>query len=250
MKLFSLHRRPAHCRPRSFARLAAGLSVVCLSAACLLLPLSSCSSGQQLLYSVADGDRTCTVYGSNGRPSRIAVSQNGETIWDKKVKVEKSVGALGGSYGFAVLDLNFDGKNDLKIAVEASGDQLTERVFLQTENGEYEESDAFEGLYTLGAYPAEQAVFSFTQSYEVEQAAGSEPESYVSTDTTTAYVWKNGALAPYRRLSLTYYSSQNVYCLSVSDFNETIGAFLEPDDSWLTPQEYAATDFSLLYYFR
>lgn len=236
--------------PRTRAGQAARLLTCGLLALCLLLPLASCSSEQQLLYSVADGDRTCAVYGKNGRPTRIAVSQNGEVIWDQTVRVDASVGDLGGDYGFAVIDLNFDGKNDLKIAVEASGEQLTERVFLQTSGGEYEETDAFEGLYTLGTYPEEQAVFSYTHSYRIEPATDSDPETYITTDTTTAYTWKNGSLAPYRRISLTYYSAQDVYRLSVSDFNELINDFLDPDDNWISPQEYAEMDFSLLYYFR
>ena len=236
-------RRPGALRP---AALLAGLALLL---ACLL-PLASCSSGQQLLYSVADGDRTCQVYGKNGRPGRIAVCQGSTQIWETKVKVEKSLGALGGDYGFAVLDLNFDGRNDLKIAVAAAGDQRTERVFLQTEDGSYEESDLFAGLYTLGTNSEEQAVFSFTQSYQHEDAVGDYPESYITTDTTTGYVWKDGTLAPYRRISLTYYSADDIYCLSVSDFNELLGEFLDPDDKWLSRQEYSQTDFSFLYYFR
>lgn len=235
---------------RRSTRLAVGFFGICLLLFCLLLALTACSSEEQLLIRVDDGDRICEVYGKNGRPTRIAVSCDGEQLWGKNIKVEKSVGALNGNYGFAVLDLNFDGRNDLKIAIAASGEQLTERVFLQTEDGGYEESDLFEGLYTLGTNPSQQEVFSFTHSYEIEGAVGEEAETYISTDTTTAFVWKNGSLAPFRRVSLTYYSAQDVYCLSVSDFNETVGAFLEPDDKWLSPQEYAGTDFSALYYFR
>ena len=106
------------------------------------------------------------------------------------------------------------------------------------------------GLYTLGTNPEEQAVFSFTQSYQHEDAVGDYPESYITTDTTTGYVWKDGTLAPYRRISLTYYSADDIYCLSVSDFNELLGEFLDPDDKWLSRQEYSQTDFSFLYYFR
>lgn len=216
---------------------------------CSLLSAVSCASGSRLLYSIPDGDRVCEIYGNDGRPAYISVTQNGTQIWKKELKVKKSVGEQGGTYGFEVLDLNFDGRNDLKIAIDANGEQLTELYFLQTEDGSYQKTDLFSGLYTVGVNPGEQAIFSFSHTYQTGKAENN-TEVYISTDTTTAYVWKDGVLKPYRRVSLTYYSAQDIYQYSVSDYSDVTNNFLDPDDKWLSPKEYLNADLSFLYYFR
>ena len=222
-----------------------------LIAGCLL-PFSSCASGSQLLYSVTDGDRTFEIYGSDSRASRIRVTdQDGNQLWQTKVKAKKSVGEQNGTYGFQILDLNFDGYNDLKIAVDASGEQLTEICFLQDpKTGKYHRSDAFSGLYTVGVDPKQHAIFSFSHTRVDEEAIGDDPATYTLTDTTTAYVWEDGKLVPYRRMSLIYYSETDSYCYTVSDYSNVINDFLEGSDRWLSPKEYESTDFSLLYYFK
>ena len=215
-----------------------------------LFSLASCAASAPL-YTQTDGARTYAIYGSGKRPTRILVTENGNTVWEQRVTVKKAVGERNGTYGFAVLDLNFDGYADIKIAIDGKDDQLTERVFLQIpETGSYAESELFKGLYTLGTDPTQQAVFSFTHqtsySKDYEEGKG----IYISEDVTTAHIWENGVLVPYRRVSLTYYSERNVYIYSVSDYNETDGTFYDSDDKLIYPDQFEKTDFGFLYYFR
>ena len=228
---------------------------ISLLLAAILLALSLCSlaacGASTLLRSLSDGTRTYELYGRGSKPARILVTENGETVWEERISVKKSVGDRNGTYGFDILDLNFDGYTDIKIAVDGKDDQLTERIFLQSPFDQtYEESDLFDGLYTVGVDEKQEAVFSFTHkttySKDYEEGKG----IYVSADTTTAYFWGNGVLVPYRRVSLTYYSERNLYIYSVSDYNEEEGRFFDSDDRYIYPDEYEKTDFSFLYYFK
>lgn len=228
------------------------LSVLLATAllAASLFSFVSCAATAPL-YSVTNGARTYEIYGKFKKPSRIVVSENGSPVWEQKVNVKKAVGERNGTYGFAVLDLNFDGYADIKLAIDGKDDQLIERVFLQNpESGSYEESDLFEGLYTLGTDATQKAVFSFTHktsySKDYEEGKG----IYISEDATTAYLWENGALVPYRRATLTYYSERNVYIYSVSDYNSAEGTFYDSDDKRIYPDQFDQADFGFLYYFR
>lgn len=222
-----------------------------LLAAALLCSLSSCAK-KELLYSVEDGDRTVEILGGS-RASYISVKQDGKEIWQTRVYSDRTVGQRNGTYGFRLMDLNFDGRNDLVIAITADGDEVTEQVFLQTADGSYRASSAFDGKHTLAVDARQELVFGFTHTEETIRDAETGATARVTTDRATAYSWQGGGLEPRRYVSLTYYSANEQsrrYRYSVADFDETVGAFESPYDRWMSETEYEQADFEGLYYFR
>ena len=60
-------------------------------------------------------------------------------------------------------------------------------------------------------------------------------------------------LTPKMRISLSYYSENNVYCSSVAYYNEATGKFeedYEKEHWYFSEAERQAQDFSGLYYFK
>ena len=75
-----------------------------LITASLLLSLAACS-GERYdgLYAVDDeSGLTFTVRGSGSRPKQISVKRGEELLFTTKVKIPKSIGRLGGDYGFSI----------------------------------------------------------------------------------------------------------------------------------------------------
>lgn len=219
-----------------------------LSLLLLLLALPSCASSEPL-YSVTVGDRVYAVTGG-AKPNRITVTQNGERVWSQRVSVKRSVGDQSGTYGLVVSDLNFDGLADITISTSKDGDVLTNLCFLQTADGAYEKNETLSKLCNVRVNTTYSCLLTFSHTYSEDKAYTDAPAEYTSTDTTTAYMWKDGALTPYRRASLTYYSGHDIYCYSLSDYLESTGEFHDPDDEWFSPEKYKTRDFSFLYYFR
>ncbi len=225
------------------------VTLALLAAVLLISALASCTASAPL-YSTEVGTRTYAVHGGN-RPNRIVVSEGGVTVWESKVSVKKTVGDRNGTYGLEILDLNFDGRSDIKLITDVDGSVMANVCYLQQEDGSYALSDALSALCNVGIDSEKKAVFSFAHGYSEDKKEYLDaPPSHISTDVTTAYTWENGALKPYRRVSLTYYSEQDVYCYSVSDYSDELEDFRDPDDTWLTPQEFQTKDFGFLYYFR
>ena len=225
-------------------RLLCGLSA--LLAMLFLLP--SCAK-KDLLYSVTDGDRTIAVLGGS-RAGYLSVSENGTEIWQTRIYSDRTVGSRNGTYGLRLLDLNFDGRNDLVIAISADGDAVTEQVFLQTANGSYQASSAFDGKCNLAADARQELVFGFAHTEQTEQDADTGKINRVTTDRSTAYSWQGTTLEPRRYVSLTYYSERDLYCYSVADFDASLGTWEQSDDRWMSPDEYEQESFSGLYYFK
>ncbi len=233
MKAFSLHRLTA-----------------ILLLLCSLLSLSACGKGS-LLYEVELNGHRLQVMGGNRPRSLQVCNADGALLWEESVKVDRSVGNRFGTYGLQLLDLDFDGYSDILLVTAANGDVETNACYLyDSATGTYRYNDPLSQLTTVRPNTDYNTIFSFSHTRTDTPAYKDVPASYVTVDTTTAYVWKNGNLIPYRRVSLTYNSEHQKYILSTSDYSELIYDFLDPDDVWYTPEEYAATDFSLLYYFR
>lgn len=215
----------------------------------LIATLASCASATPL-YSTTDGARAYAVHGGS-RPKRIRVSENGETVWDTRVSVKKTVGEQNGTYGLEILDLNFDGLNDIKLTTSVEGSMMTNACYLRVANGGYEYSEELSKLCNVKTDAEQKAIFSFSHTYSADDQEYSDAKpSHTWSDITTAYVWEDGALKPYRRVWLTYYSEHDVYCYSISDYSDVTEEFLDPDDTWMTLAEYQKTDFGFLYYFR
>ncbi len=223
-----------------------------LSLLLLLLALPSCASSEPL-YSVTVGDRVYAVTGG-AKPNRITVTQNGERVWSHRVSVKRSVGDQNGTYGLVVSDLNFDGLVDITISTSKDGDVLTNLCFLQTADGAYEKHEALSKLCNVRANTTSPCVLTFSHTYSEDKAYTDAPAEYISSDIATSYIWKDGALMPYHRVALTYYSGHDIYCFSSSDYLEDFGEFYDSDDEWLSPAEKTKWESSntakQLYYFR
>ena len=229
-------------------------SILCLLALLMLLSFAACGKEQyDLVYAVDQDQLAYCVRGSEKRAKQIVVKMGEEILWSEKVKVDKDVGRQGGTYGFSVLDLNFDGHKDFMIANDVAGDCISYICWLwNTEKNTFEKSEALTGLCNVKTDENLKAVFGFSHRFEREEAYLDVPETTVSTDTATKYIWKDGVLTPEIRVSITHYSETAKYLYSVAYYDENTKKF-EDDYSkerWMTAEEYREQDFSFLYYFK
>lgn len=214
--------------------------------------LVGCAKEQHdLLYQTEENGVTYCVRGSGTRAKQVVVKEGADVVWSQKVKVSSAVGTRGGSYGFEVLDLNFDGHDDFMIANDHAGESTSYLCWLwDTEKSTYVQSKELSGLCNVKTDEKLKAVFSFSHTYQSEEAYLDVPASSISTDSSTKYQWKDGVLLPKIRVSITYYSENDKYCYSVAYYDEALGKFEDSDDKWLTPEEYKTYDMSFLYYFK
>lgn len=231
------------------------IALLLLFAIALLSFVSCAKERYDALYVVDDNDNglTFSVRGSGTRAKQITVKRGEDLLWAKKVSVKKDVGTLGGHYGFEVLDLNFDGSTDFMIVNEVAGDCRSYICFLwDAEKGDYIQSKELTGLCNVKADGERKAIFGFTHTYETEEAYADVPASSITTDAATKYVWKEGALTPEIRVSVTFYSETDRYLYSVAYYDEETKEWNEAYDTerWFTPEEYARQDLSFLYYFK
>ncbi|MBE6634258.1 MAG: hypothetical protein E7620_07975 [Ruminococcaceae bacterium] len=215
----------------------------------LLLPLSACAS--KAIHSVTVDGKCYEALGGS-LPKKLRVSENGKTIWQERVKTDKTLSdAALPDFGFAVIDLNFDGYADIRQITHVEGEMTSNVCFLyDPATNTFLPNEPLGELCNVMPDPEKKVILSFTHQRTDFPAYTDAPSSYKTCDTTTAYYWKNGNLIPYRRISLTYSSEHNIYMLSISDYVEEIFQFLDPDDTWYTPEELEKLDLSGLYYFR
>ncbi len=220
---------------------------------CLLLSAASCGGERydSLYYIDHEDGLTFGLRGSGTRPKQVVVKRGEELLWSERVKVSKEVGSLGGTYGFDCPDLNFDGHPDIVLASGIAGDQVSNLCWIyDVEKETYTLSEELSALYNVRANAELEAVFSFLHTYKAEEAYLDAPASHQWTDAATKHIWVDGALTPDIRVSITYYSEPDRYCYSVAYYNADSEDFDQPDDTWLTPEEYKALDMSFLYYFK
>ena len=95
---------------------------LCSFILCILLLLPLCTScvweRHTLLYEVEQNGITVSARGKGERVKQIVVKENGKAIWSKSVQADKRMGKIDDAYGLSVQDLNFDGYDDVLIAVE------------------------------------------------------------------------------------------------------------------------------------
>ena len=215
----------------------------------LILPLfAACTERFELLYEVEANGLTFSARGSGDRVKQVVVKENGKVIWSKRVRTDKKMEKIDQTYGLIVEDLNFDGYDDILIAIEGEDDLIRYDCYLRAgEASKYELNEELSSLYNVRADARLGAIFTFSRTTE---ARGD--DAYLATDKSTKYFWQDGGLVPDMYAAVHYYSGgdQKPYCYAVAYYDEELGDFGESTDVWLTEEEYETTDWSFLYYFK
>ena len=217
--------------------------IISLALATLILLSCALTSCGKSKITIPDGDRSYQIQKS-GQKRIITVYVNDVEIWETKEKVKSSVDGIDECFGVEVLDLNFDGYSDIKIATSKSDDKISAVCYLQNSTtGLYEESTALAELYTIETLPEQQLVLSYF-GITTDMVNGS------TVETVIAYKWQGDGLLPYRKLTITHYPIENRYCYGVADYLNGSLQFDEPIERWFTPEEFSQVDLSFFYYFK
>ena len=225
---------------------------LCSFILCILLLLPLCTScvweRHNLLYEVEKNGVTFSVRGKGERVKQIVVKENGKAIWSKSVQADKRMGKIDDAYGLSVQDLNFDGYDDVLIAVGKNGECVSYQCFLRVpRKDKFELNETLSAMYNVKADAEKKAVFAFEQSADYREEG-----YYITCDKTIKYLWDGSELVP-DMYSAIYHSSENVskpYRWAVAYYDAELGDFLDSDDVWLTKEEYQDRDWSFLYYFK
>lgn len=219
---------------------------------CVLLLLPLCTScaweRHELLYEIEQNGILYSARGNGDRVKQIVVKENGEVIWTKSVKTDRKMGKVDDAYGLSIQDVDFDGYDDILIATKKERECITYECYVRVgAKKQYNRWDKFEGLYNIKADARLEAIFTFEQTRE---ARGD--DAYITCDKTTKYFWKDGNLVPDMYAAIYYYSDggQTPYRYAVAYYDEELGKFEDSSDKMLTEEEYNATDWSFLYYFK
>ena len=216
----------------------------------MILPLLVSCAGERfdLLYEVEQNGLTFSARGSGERVKQITVEENGKVIWSKRIRTDKELGKIDNTYGLVVEDVDFDGYDDILIAIEREEECIRYDCYLRVgTKPQYNLCEELSTLYNVRADARLGAIFAFNQTTD---ARGD--NAYLKTDKTTKYFWKDGKLVPDMYAAIHYYSGgdQKPYCYAVAYYDEELGDFLDSTDKWLTEEEYETTDWSFLYYFK
>lgn len=228
---------------------------LCSLILCMLLLLPICTScvweRHNLLYEIEQKGMTFCVRGKGARVKQIVVKQNGKAVWSKAIKTDKEMGKIDDAYGLLIQDLNFDGFDDILIAVAKDGDCVSYECYLrQGLEPQYKLHEELSSMYNVRANAELRAIFAFEQSTEEL-----EESIYVTCDKAVKYLWNGKELVPDMYSALYQISNsleevQKPYRWALAYYDEELGDFLDSDDVWLTEEEYQAKDWSFLYYFR
>ena len=216
----------------------------------LILPiLSACVwERHDLLCEIEQNGIIYSARGKGERVKQIVVKENGKAIWSKSIKTDRKMAKIDDAYGLSVQDLNFDGYDDILIAIEKKGDCVAYECYIREgKEPKYELNEELSSLYNVKADARLGAIFAFEQTRE---ARGD--DAYATCDKAIKYFWKDGKLVPDMYAALYYYSDseQHPYCYAVSYYDEELGKFLDSYDDWLTEDDYKNSDLSFLYYFK
>ena len=221
-----------------------------LLCALLLFPLlSSCATERfDLLYEVEHNGITYCARGTDDRVKQIVVKEDDKAVWSKRVRTDRKMEKIDETYGLSVQDLDFDGYDDVLIAIETEGECITYACYIRDgKKMQYTLRKELSDFCNIKADSDLRAIFAFEQITEAR-----DDNAYLHTDKVTKYVWQNGELVPERYAAIHYYSGgeQKPYCYAVAEYDEDLGRFADSSDKWLTEKEYQDTDWSFFYYFK
>ena len=225
---------------------------LCSFILCILLLLPLCTScvweRHNLLYEVEKNGVTFSVRGNGERVKQIVVKENGKAIWSKSIDTDRKMGKIDDAYGLSVQDLNFDGYDDVLIAVEKNGECVSYQCYLRVpRKDKFELNEQLSAMCNVKADAELKAIFAFEQSVDYREEG-----YYITCDKTIKYLWDGSELVPDMYSAINYSSAdvQKPYWWALAYYDEELGDFLDSDDQWLTKEEYLARDWSFIYYFK
>ena len=217
----------------------------------LLLSLSSCGLFCKTLYEVERDGLTYCVRGIGSRPYQLVVKVEDHTVWKTNVHVNRKLDNYKGTYGMEIMDLDFDGTADIVLTTALKEEVTDVACYLwSNEKSTFLYSEELSALHNVASDDTLHCLFGFDHSYEYRKATADSPDTYVWTDCVTKYVWIDGILTPERRVCLAYDSEHKFYIYSIENYNTEQKVFEEPQETYLSEEEFAAIDFSFFYYFR
>ena len=225
---------------------------VCSLILCLLLVLPLCTAcvweRHTLLYETEQNGLTFCVRGKNDRVKQVVVKEDGKAIWSKSIKTDRDMEKIDDAYGLSVQDLNFDGYDDILVAVAKNGECISYECYLRVgKDQKYALHEELSAMCNVKADAEKKAIFTFEQSVDYRDDGIA-----ISCDKVIKYLWDKGELVPDNYAAI-YHSSEDVrkpYRYAVAYYDEELGDFLDSDDVWLTKEEYKARDWGFLYYFK
>lgn len=221
------------------------MSIITRRAALIAVLLAACVMSALLLGCSAEPDRTlvaddgtvCHIYlNSRGAVSRLELLRVTEGEDRQVLRPDSQVRDEG--EGVEFLDLNFDGELDLRLPVRTSGGNTYYTTYIRGDAGYYTVS-ALDALPSPVIDSAAQTISSPYSRYTVEPATDDFPEVYISEAGTSVYSWQQGALRLVGRVSYTYYSESEIYCVAKWQALED-GTLDAVEEHWLSEEQYAA----------
>ncbi len=173
-----------------------------------------------------DGGMTCQTYGSETGLSRLEITTaTGETV---RYALPRATLEPDPDGGFELVDLNFDGHSDLRVAYKkmANGD-MRYTCFLWQESGviKSEQLSALRGM----EIDAEAEMLIAWDRYVI-------PEEHESR-SRTRYVWQDGTLWAVEKRELLYYPEEEVYCV-IDSAAQPGEALAVQDERWIFPDQF------------
>ncbi len=192
---------------------------------------------------------TFSLYGSFGDVNKVKITENGETVVSLqfRAKAQTFEKLDQGNDSFAkTADINSDGYQDLLLLSDIEEDSDKRYLlFLGIASGGFQEASEGElvnfHIKENGAIYSEEHIFT--------PLASTPDAPFERAVTCTEFRWIDSKLTPYLVHSITYYSANDIYCHSVSRYNESTKALSYVDDDWLSPDQYRAEKNNLSAYF-
>ncbi len=192
------------------------------------------------LTEVSCADYTCRLYGYDS-VRRIKVISSGKTI--ASIRTD---GAVAGTsdYGFFFVDANFDGHDDICLAVSVGEDGTKYNFWIyNTTKKNFGTDKTLNSLLSPSFDKTTETITAPYKTHTIDPAVGTDPETYIDEEGTITYEWRQGALTAIHKECVTYYSESEIYCVSIWDINAD--GELEPtEENWMVPDQYARAGYA------
>lgn len=204
----------------------------------LISALLGCSAEPARTLISSEGT-VCRVYlDSRGAVRRLELSEQTEGSSTHVLRPDSSIRDSGESLVF--IDADFDGRLDVRLVTRRVGGNTYYTTYIRGDAGYYTVS-ALDALPSPVIDSATQTISSPYTRYTVEPATDDYPEVYISEAGTNSYAWQQGALRLVGRVSYTYYSESDIYCVATWQAQDD-GTLDAVEEHWLDEEQYTALE--------